>query len=357
MVLLIKTLLSKLKDLKSTTKFILLSLIYVSFAFIFFWAFRDETGNLAWAYTVANFIVGLLYFPVPFFVFVYFIVRHFSKKRGEGRPLSYEAMKTSKANIPDRIYKFCSLSTDKSEKLNQDKLNSLRTNKVWFSSCDYLNDPFEGQLFCFPDNMDDYPCPDELKEKYNIKTWEDLKNILINVRKQYMQCSFSKEYSDILMWGYYANGCRGYCIEYKVLEKNYLFPATYVKKRPINDGILIDKKQHRAFYRNRLDFQTALRKCSSKEFIDYVLYLQSIKSNEWIREKEVRLINYGLFDGKNGINESIETFGIQVSKIIIGYLCIYKDELIEIAKYLNVPYTIMEPSYQSDTYQLIEKSE
>ena len=41
---------------------------------------------------------------------------------------------------------------------------------------------------------------------------------------------------------------------------------------------------------------------------------------------------------------------------IIGYLCIYKDELIEIAKYLNVPYTIMEHSYQSDTYQLIEKS-
>ena len=199
MVLLIKILLSKIRDLKSTTKFVLFSLLYVSFAFIFFWAFRDENGNLAWAYTVANFIVGLLYFPVPFFIFIYFIVRHFSKKHGEGRPLSYEAMKTSKANIPERIYKFCSLSTNKSEKLNQDKLNSLRNNKVWFSSCDYLNDPFEGQLFCFPDNMDDYSCPDELKEKYNIKTWKDLKNILINVRKQYMQCSFSKEYSDILM--------------------------------------------------------------------------------------------------------------------------------------------------------------
>ena len=69
------------------------------------------------------------------------------------------------------------------------------------------------------------------------------------------------------------------------------------------------------------------------------------------------LINYGLFDGKNGINESIETFHIKVSKIIIGYLCVYKDELIEIANSLNVPYTIMEPSYQRDTYQLIEKSE
>ena len=142
-----------------------------------------------------------------------------------------------------------------------------------------------------------------------------------------------------------------------MLEKDYLFPTTYVKKRPINDGILIDKKQHRIFYKNRLDFETALKKCNSKEFIDYILYLQSIKSNEWIREKEVRLINYGLFDGKNGINESIETFGIKVSKIIIGYLCVYKDELIEIANSLNVPYTIMEPSYQSDTYQLTEKSE
>ncbi len=331
-------------------------MIYAPFAFIFFWAFRDETGNLSWTYTVADFIVGLLYFPVPFFVFIYFIVRHFSKKHGEGKPLSYEAMKTSKVNIPQKVYKFCSLSTNKSEKLNQDKLNSLRNNQVWFSSCDYLNDPFEGQLFCFPDDTDNSSFPEELKKKYNIKTWEDLKVFLINVRQKYMQCSFSKEYSDTLMWGYYANGCRGYCIEYNVIEPDYLYPVTYVKKRPINDGILIDRKQYRAFFKNRLDFESALKKCTPEEFISYILYLQSIKSSEWIREKEVRLVNYGLFEGKSGINEDADVLGIRVSKIIIGYLCVYKNELMEIAKKLNVPYTIMEPSYQDDTYRLIEKS-
>ena len=90
--------------------------------------------------------------------------------------------------------------------------------------------------------------------------------------------------------------------------------------------------------------------------MDYVLYIQSIKSSEWKREKEIRLINYGTFDGKAGFNENIDNFGIKASKIIIGYLCVYKDELIKIANHLNVPYTIMEPSYHNDTYKLIEKN-
>ena len=45
---------------------------------------------------------------------------------------------------------------------------------------------------------------------------------------------------------------------------------------------------------------------------------------------------------------------IKVSKIIIGYRCIYKKELIEIAKKLKVPYTIMKPSYADENYHLIE---
>ena len=350
-----KKLLHKIKYLKSTTKFLLFCLIYVPFSFIFFWAFRDKTGNLAWTHTIAHFVVGLFYFPVPFLVFIYFILHHISKKRGEGRPLSYEAMKTSKKNMPKKIYKFCSLTMNKSEKLNQDKLNSLRNNKIWLSGCDYLNDPFEGQLFCFPDNIDEYPFPNELKSKYKINTWSELKEIFINERKKYMQCSFSKDYSDILMWGYYANGCRGYCIEYDVIKTDFLYPATYVKNRPINDGFLIDKKQHRTVYKNRLDFISALEKCNHKEFIDYILYLQSIKNIAWIREKEIRLIDYGNLSGKSGINVDIDMYGMKVTKIIIGYLCVFKDELIEIAKKLNVPCTIMKPSYQGNTYKLIEK--
>ena len=347
---------SKINDLKSTTRFILFSIIYVFFAFVFFWALRDETGNLAWAYTIANIIASLLYFPIPFFVFIYLIIRHFSKKHGEGRPLSYEAMKTSKSNIPGKIYKFCSLSTNKTEKLNQDKLNSLKNNQIWLSNCSYLNDPFEGQFFCFPDKIDKYALPIELKMKYKINSWDELKNKMEDVRNNHIQCSFSRDYSDLLMWGYYANGCRGYCVEYNVLKKDHLCPVTYVSKRPMNDGILIDIKQHQIVNKNKLDIEDALKKCNAADFFYYNLYIQSIKSKEWAREKEIRLINYSILNKEPGMNVCIEKFGLSASKIIIGYLCEYKDELIKISKNLGIPFTIMEPSYESSNYKLIEKS-
>ena len=109
MVLLIKNLLSKLRDSKSTTKFISFSLICIFFSFIFFCAFRDKTGNLAWTYDAANFIAGLLHLPVSVLVFVYFIIQHFSKKRGEGRPLSSRLWKQAKRTYPKRFISFAFL--------------------------------------------------------------------------------------------------------------------------------------------------------------------------------------------------------------------------------------------------------
>lgn len=351
-----KKIVSKIKSLKSTNKFILFLFIYVPFALIFYWAFRDETGVFAWAYNVAYFLVGLFYLPMAFLPFIFIFISISSQRRGEGRPLSYEAMIASKNKIPQKIYKFCSLSSNKSENLNIDKLNSLKNKQIWFSSLEYLNDPFEGQFFAFPDDLENTPFPNEFK-RFNIQSWEDLKTFLNNHRKQYMQCSFSQEYSNLLMWGYYTNGCRGYCVEYDVIKTDYMYPTTYVNKRPINDGILIGKKQLDIFERNRMDFQKALKKCGGSKFTDYILYLQSIKSDKWMHEKEIRLINYGLFDNKHGMNQNTEDFGIKTSKIIIGYLCEFKDELIEIANKLDVPYTIIEPSYETDSYKLIEKSQ
>lgn len=50
------------------------------------------------------------------------------------------------------------------------------------------------------------------------------------------------------------------------------------------------------------------------------------------------LVNYILFDNKPEMNQNNEDFETKTSKIISGYLCEFKDELIIIANELNIPY-------------------
>ena len=147
--------------------------------------------------------------------------------------------------------------------------------------------------------------------------------------KKYAQASFSKSYDNTLMWGYYANGCRGYCVEYEVQDSEYLFPAQYLDKRIVIDWVDAPRKKRKLYDKNSRDLQEALDKATEHEFIQF-------------------------WDNFKGMNCDIKIFGLNASKIIIGYRCVYKNELIAIAKKLKVPYTIMKPSYADEDYRLIE---
>lgn len=281
-------------------------------------------------------------------------IREWERKKVERKPLSIETMRKSRKTIPKKIYKFCSLSTDKQEKLNFDKLKSLRNNQVWIAGCDSLNDPFEGITFSFPDDEQFQQALNKESADGKKSLWQ-VKALLEAQNKKYAQASFSKSYDNTLMWGYYANGCRGYCVEYEVQDSEYLFPAQYLDKRIVIDWVDAPRKKRKLYDKNLRDLQEALDKATEHEFIQYVLYFQSFKSKQWAWEQEIRAIDYGMFgDNFKGMNCDIKIFGLKASKLIIGYRCVYKNELIEIAKKLKVPYTIMKPSYADEDYRLIE---
>ncbi len=298
-------------------------------------------------FLVLNILARLLYTCgsaiALFVIIIILIIRH---KRGYKKPLRIEAMRTAKAELPNKIYKFCSLSTGntkENKELDEKKLYSLENNYIWMSDCTALNDPFEG-LYAFL-----APDIDKNKNEYTAK----LINKIINERDMYIQSSFSYNCDNILMWGHYANGCRGYCIEYKVAEKDFLFPVQYINKRPLLSSVTNDKN----VIENLCAVRTTLDKCKDdQEIINYMLYIQSMKSDIWSYEKEIRIIDFGMAEAnKKCGNVDSEQYGLYISKIIVGYQCVYKNELIEIAKELNIPVSIMEISLNSKEYKLTEK--
>lgn len=267
------------------------------------------------------------------------IIIYFRNKRGYNKPTSIEAMRDAQKDIPDKIYKYCSLSSDKNDALNNKKLDSLKNNQIWLSDFSSLNDPFEG-MFCLIDDENDKECNKFLKDQ------------LLHSRDDYIQASFSYNNNNVLMWGHYANGCRGFCVEYSVLFKDYLFPVIYTKERPLLSSLSSDDRV--------INSLSSIERSSDKakdvkEFLKYFLFIQSIKSDVWAYEQEVRVIEFGQATrtSKSG-NVNINDYGLEVSKIIIGYQCLYKQELIEIARVLNIPYSIMEISLKSEDYSLIE---
>ena len=275
--------------------------------------------------------------------FVIIIIKLRRKKRGYKQPLSLEAMRNAQNEIPNKIYKFCHLSAGNDKDLDEKKLYSLREEKIWMSDCSVLNDPFEG-LFSFVSS--------EIFNEQN----EQIKNIIqthLNEQERYLQASFSYNYDNILMWGHYANGCRGYCVEFTVNRKDFLFPVQYIDKRPLLSSLTYGKSDTE----DLTIFQTNLYKCNLQDRFRYIHYIQSMKSKIWEYENEVRLISIDSFkpnSNKCG-NADSGVYGLKASKIIIGYQCHYKEELINIAKMLNIPVSIMEIPLDSKEYKLVEK--
>ena len=301
-------------------------------------------------------LIGVIYFPVAFFPFVLFFIHRRSKAKGEGTPLSLEAMYESKKHIPVTIYKFCSLTSKKGDTtLNQSKLETLKNNQIWLSKFSDLNDPFEGQMFTLPEkDFLQNGLPNEIKERYNVKDTEELINFLSGFRNTYCQTSFSSANKNVLMWGYYANGCRGYCVEYKVLNKESLFAVSYINKRIILSGFFKNKRYERRCTSNLNQIDKSTHRLSAKDKILYYLYIQSFKHTQWAFEKEIRVIDVTLPDYSGG-NQPIESYGLQPTKIIVGYLSEYIEELKQIAIQLGVSFSIMKPNYESNKFELVEE--
>lgn len=276
---------------------------------------------------------------MPFSWMILLYVRRRRKKRGYKDYLNINSMRNAKKEIPHFIYKYVSLNKKSAKcKLDYQKLNTLENNQLWMSTAAFLNDIFEGQFWHLTQQF--------IKENSK-EDIEKIENILIHSNDLYVQTSFSYEKDNILLWSHYANAFYGYCIEYEVSKKDFLFPVLYTKNRIVNTGDKNNKKVNK----NLKKISLQKYKCSSDEYEQYLFYIRTFKSKIWEYEKEVRLIDKSVIGSRK---VHIEKYGLKVSKIIIGYKCEFKSELVEIAENLNVPVTYMNPDFGNEKYSIKE---
>lgn len=160
----------------------------------------------------------------------------------------YFCMTTENSEHPISLFKF--------RAGNDNDLDSLRNDYLWFPSCDDLNDPFEGVAFIDYENVDGalyqdfrkafnlkyqdsssrHACDNDLGDKDFAFQW--FNTFIAQWRQNTAVFSGSKDYqfssgrpetphvlSSMSLWGHYANGLRGYCIEFDFpkLQKSLTF--------------------------------------------------------------------------------------------------------------------------------------
>jgi len=199
-------------------------------------------------------------------------------------------------NIPPKIYKFQSFKSEKS-------IENLRHGQIWFSKPEGLNDPFDcaiSIIFTYPEEdmitfVREHYLEDlrkkgksgeisqrELQYLPNGKPSQELidqtekylKETNQQRRKEFSQngvACFTTEMNNILMWSHYADGHKGFCLE---------FDTNYFK---FNDKLNL----------NEVIYNNSFPTLSPLDIVQKPLRVIEpliTKSKDWEHEKEWRLI-------------------------------------------------------------------
>lgn len=165
---------------------------------------------------------------------------------------------------------------------NENNLNALRNEKIWMAYPKEFNDAFE--FNCTIGNKEDsflekmgilekFP---KLK-KLNLDKQKTSKEIIAGAQEDFAVCCFMEDNKSQLMWSHYADGHKGFCVEFSFDEErfyNFVYPVCY-RKKMIN--IELENK--------KADF----------------LPIMLTKSEVWAYEHEWRIIFSG---SEHGLHES-----------------------------------------------------
>lgn len=210
--------------------------------------------------------------------------------------------------IPSRLYKFISLNDN--EKGNNSKFTTLMNNQVWLSSISEFNDPYEcksmyidGEWF---DNSD-----------FDLAIKRTGKTLLQSIGEDVAILSLSGNGFDSLpMWAYYTNNYMGFCVEYEVVDPQFLFKVNYSERR-------IEATSSLALFMNYLIGIFEGEKEENDAFRENATLLSTQlyrKHESWKHEKEYRAI--AMVDNvEKGIPVPAEEVGLKIKRIVAGINC------------------------------------
>lgn len=167
--------------------------------------------------------------------------------------------------------------------LQRDIFKTLVENKLYAPDKDKLNDPTE---MCFDDS--DFLSFLEKNKKHT----QDVKNAYENMKNfAKNECgifSLSKDVKNELLWAYYANGHKGFCIEYdtKIIMKSYNYGLINASNNSQNMPLV-----HRINVHYSDNYPIMMKEyVIKKDFPQFLKCTMGTKSKNWDREEEVRLI-------------------------------------------------------------------
>lgn len=248
-----------------------------------------------------------------------------------------KAEKVRKTCIPNRLYKFVSLGD--STESDESKLNTLETNKLWFSKTNLYNDPYE-QCGLFID--------DTQLEKAG---WD--KNLIESTHTLFEElavagltcCLSATDYTNMPMWAHYANNSKGFCIECEVENAEMLYEVSY------------EDSPHSATAMTARLIHELLASKGKPELSDELIrtitllrFNSCMKHSSWSHEKEYRLIVDVNHD--RGIGIPTELCGVKFKKIILGLNCSEENQnrLCSISRMLEIESYKLQASNQDSFF-------
>jgi len=152
-----------------------------------------------------------------------------------------KALDMKAEHMPKHIYRYQSNSDDRRK--------SLATDKIWLSSPDKWNDPYDCEFF-ISDASVEAEAHKRLEKKFmganpellaigKTKAAQIVSEKLSEIKKWKRLCKaccFNEDPTSMLMWGHYAENHRGFCIEYDlegpkaVQFRHNLYPVVYRDK-------------------------------------------------------------------------------------------------------------------------------
>ncbi|CAM3237043.1 DUF2971 domain-containing protein [Moritella viscosa] len=239
------------------------------------------------------------------------------------------------------LYKF--------SEVNDDKLESLSLNQLWFSKLNDLNDPFEGEYIISSEVSDSSDIVSAIKGFINSQgsnvSWElretykqldahsgeklpekDLNEIVkflddcleehMQAAKQLCACSFIQKSNDKdplinnLMWSHYSDGLRGYCLKF---DNDIIFKTLGTESNPILTRITVDYVDAVKAVNSIKYFSENFHELFPGIFLPAKIKMYNLfstKSKDWKYENECRL-----FAGKSG---QMPYSGEALIEVIIG---------------------------------------
>lgn len=211
--------------------------------------------------------------------------------------------------VPKKIYKFMDLPEDRVA-LRQ-RVDQIILGKIWMSKKVCLNDFLEFEMIDFS-----HFTPEE--KLYYDESANELE----------LAC-FTSNMDNQAMWGYYARGKYGLCIEYTVDDKKRIYPVEYIKSK-VDYADMYKWFQYVKMELMRQNYSFPFVPDKNVEIkIKALQTMFCYKDKSWSHEKEIRIFSkkqddeLGNIIGKNSYDDindlgslhDLENLGIRISRI------------------------------------------